>query len=149
MPYKTGGGRAPQRSGSTIYIDGPNSTVVQARPRKPQLTDDERTLIHKLYSEGWSQQQLADHFDRTQAGICYVLQGKTNGPSTRGRPPGAPAGEKHPAARLTEHDVRLLRRMHAEGELSGREAREVARTLGVGLSTIYAAVTRKTWKHVV
>jgi hypothetical protein len=54
-------------------------------------------------------------------------------------------GEQHASARLTEADVREIRRRHAAGEASYTG---LAFTFGVHIQTIASIVQRKTWKHV-
>lgn len=54
------------------------------------------------------------------------------------------AGEKHPAARLTERDVRDIRRRAAEGEpRSG-----LALRYGITRENVRRIVLRQTWRHV-
>ena len=54
-------------------------------------------------------------------------------------------GERHPRARLTEDDVREIRRSHAAGEASYTM---LALRFGVHVQTIAGVVQRKNWKHV-
>lgn len=53
-------------------------------------------------------------------------------------------GETVNTARLTETDVRIVRKRHFEGE----SASAISREYGVSSSTIYSIVHRRTWKHV-
>jgi hypothetical protein len=53
-----------------------------------------------------------------------------------------PRGEQHGQAKLTEEDVRYIRR-------SGRPPREMARELGVSDTVVYLARQGRTWRHVV
>ena len=53
-------------------------------------------------------------------------------------------GESHHAAKLTEADVREIRRRHAAGE----SALSLAAAFGVTDVNIYDIVNRKSWKHV-
>lgn len=53
-------------------------------------------------------------------------------------------GERHPKARLTEHDVRLIRELHAQG-LSHRV---LARKFEVGKNAVENVLARRTWRHV-
>lgn len=52
-------------------------------------------------------------------------------------------GAVHGAAKLTEGDVRNIRRMSA----NGRSTASMARQFGVSEFCIYAVVARKTWRH--
>ena len=54
-------------------------------------------------------------------------------------------GEDQVHAVLTEDLIPIIRKRHAEGESLG----SIARSLGVGTSTIFSVVKRKTWKHIV
>ncbi len=55
------------------------------------------------------------------------------------------SGERHNRARLTENDVRQIRRAYASGQ---EGVSELARKFGVGISTIRHVVKRETWQHV-
>ena len=54
-------------------------------------------------------------------------------------------GVKQHLAKLTDDDVRLARNLHA----SGIKPKALAKKFGVGPSTIYDLLSRKTWKHVI
>ena len=53
-------------------------------------------------------------------------------------------GERHPKARLTEHDVRLIRELSAQG----LSQRVLARKFEVGKNAVESVLTGKTWRHV-
>jgi IS30 family transposase len=53
-------------------------------------------------------------------------------------------GSLHPRARLTDHDVCLIRALAAEGLSS----RVMAQKFEVGKSTITRVVNRQSWRHV-
>lgn len=55
------------------------------------------------------------------------------------------SGEEHPAAKLTEADVRAIRAAYAADEA---DMRTLARRYGVAYMAIFEAIHRKTWKHV-
>lgn len=55
-----------------------------------------------------------------------------------------PRGETHPRAKLTERDVREIRR--ADGH--GSSQRELARLYGVSPRSIQFIIQRRTWTHV-
>jgi hypothetical protein len=56
-----------------------------------------------------------------------------------------PKGESHYRAKLTEDDVREIRRLYATGNFSYQE---LALKFGVVKTTIIDIVRRKTWKHI-
>lgn len=58
---------------------------------------------------------------------------------------GAPPGEDHPNAKLTEEAVREIRRRYARGEAS---LRKLASLYGVSYHTVHSVVYRRSWKHV-
>lgn len=54
-------------------------------------------------------------------------------------------GEDHPAARLTEADVKEIRRLYQAGQ---RDLSALAERFGVLPHTVYQAATRRTWRHI-
>ena len=56
-----------------------------------------------------------------------------------------PKGESHCRAKLTEEDVRDIRRRYATGNYLQRE---IAKAFGVNQDTVCKIVNRKTWRHV-
>lgn len=58
---------------------------------------------------------------------------------------GAPPGERHHAAKLTEAQVRTIRRQYATGRISHLE---LAVQYGLATSSIGAILQRRTWRHV-
>jgi len=56
-----------------------------------------------------------------------------------------PIGERHGKAKLTEDDVREIRRTYAAGGISYRE---LGLIYGVCKENVYAVVRRKSWVHV-
>lgn len=53
-------------------------------------------------------------------------------------------GEAHPASKVTEDDVREIRRLRAEG----RTLQSLADEFGLVNSAIHNIISRKTWRHV-
>ncbi len=53
-------------------------------------------------------------------------------------------GEDHPNAKLTEEDVRTIRRLHA----AGVSILEISYQYRVGPSTVYSIVMRTSWCHI-
>jgi hypothetical protein len=64
---------------------------------------------------------------------------------TRGLRKGAPPGERHPLAKMTEAKVRELRQWYAEGNIS---MLALASMYGICPSTCREIIRRRTWKHV-
>jgi hypothetical protein len=58
---------------------------------------------------------------------------------------GLQLGMRHPHARLTDDQVREMRRLHAE---QGFGAKRLAKRYGVGQTTIHRVLTGETWGHV-
>lgn len=63
--------------------------------------------------------------------------------TAKGRARGA-RGEHHYRSRLTENDVREIRRLAS----SGIYQKDIARRYSIRQGTVWAAISRKTWKHV-
>lgn len=59
----------------------------------------------------------------------------------------SPVGEKNPRAKLTELNVKNIRRLHREG-FSNREILRGYAETGIRYSMIGMIVTRKNWRHV-
>lgn len=53
-------------------------------------------------------------------------------------------GSDHPNSRLTEADVRSIRRRYVNGESAG----VIAKDTGMKLATIYGITSGRTWQHV-
>lgn len=58
---------------------------------------------------------------------------------------GAPPGEQHPLAKMTDATVRQLREWYAEGNIS---MLSLGSEYGIGESTCRDIIKRNTWKHV-
>lgn len=91
----------------------------------------------------------SNHMDKEKHGTS--LKGKSR-PDLAGdnnalhrNPELAPRGEEHGMSVLTEEVVRLMREEYARG-LPGTE---LARKYGCSRGTVYRAIRRQTWKHVV
>ena len=55
-----------------------------------------------------------------------------------------PHGEGHAMAKLTEKDVREIRRLRA----AGMHQWPIARRFGIAQTAVWAILARKTWRHV-
>jgi DNA invertase Pin-like site-specific DNA recombinase len=53
-------------------------------------------------------------------------------------------GSKHQNAKLKEKDIRKIRKMHKQGIMQKR----IAKDFGVSKTTIYKILTGQTWTHV-
>lgn len=60
--------------------------------------------------------------------------------------PGIHVGSDHPAARLDEMDVVLLRLLAREGRMPRGWMTEYARAKGVATATVFAAIGGYTWR---
>lgn len=58
--------------------------------------------------------------------------------------PGHSQGVKNPSAKLTEDQVREIRR---RGDAKNESRRQIARSIGIGASVVTLIVNRKIWKH--
>jgi DNA invertase Pin-like site-specific DNA recombinase len=64
--------------------------------------------------------------------------------SSRTKPWAIPRGERHPCARVTEEQVRAVRRLHSTlGSISA-----TARALGISRDTAKFILNGRTWRHV-
>jgi transposase len=57
-----------------------------------------------------------------------------------------PRGARHPNARLTDDDVREIRKLWDNG--NGPYQREIAERFGIAASEVSAIVNRRRWAHV-
>lgn len=60
-------------------------------------------------------------------------------------PDSAPKGERHAGSKLTEAQVREIRRLHAQGGMTYKQLGEM---YGISLPLAYAVVKRRLWKHI-
>jgi hypothetical protein len=63
---------------------------------------------------------------------------------SRTRPECLARGERHGCSKLTEDQVRLMRRMHASG---GHSLQSLAIRFGVAHYTVWHIITRRSWAH--
>lgn len=72
-----------------------------------------------------------------------VARGDKNG--SRTKPEQLPRGESHGMARLSPDDVREIRRLYAETDLT---LEEIGARFGIVFQHVYKIVKRQTWKHI-
>ena len=116
---------------------------------RTELTEAQVVKIRDLYASGdCTQADLAERFGVTGGTISQTITGETWAHiDGAGKPwDGTRAkGERNAAAKLTEDDVRTIRRLYAQG---GYSYRALGRRYGVGFTTIRQAVKRQTWTHI-
>lgn len=106
------------------------------------LTDQIVIQARKLAKEGLTHAVIADRFRVKRETLGFAITGKTwahlNDTET-------PAPSRPGGTRLTEDDVRTIRKDRAEGVSPD----VLATRYGLTKANIYAIVSRKSWKHVV
>lgn len=66
-------------------------------------------------------------------------------------PQGAPPGEAHPRAILTNEKVWAMRKRYAEGKANPEERMSLlllSNEFDVAVATAWAVISRRTWKHI-
>lgn len=94
--------------------------------------------------------QLAEEYGVNTSVICEAIQGITwkhveNPVQSRGRVASLARGAKHHGAKLTEEDVRFIRKSRAEDSMS---AIELAEHFNIAVSNVYSIIKRKIWAHI-
>jgi DNA-binding CsgD family transcriptional regulator len=103
-----------------------------------RLSEEEARIVHEMYSQGDSQQAIADKLSISQSAIGFVLRGRTwkhLGLKTRARPKG----------KLTEEQVREIKRLLAQGETLAA----IAARYDIGFGTVSKIKLGTRWAHVV
>lgn len=132
----------------------PESRARGERVAGALMTAEKVIEMRALYATGeWSQQAIADRFGMSREGTGTILRGerwahipfdptvaRQIASANKGKP-----GEQHGTARLTESQVRDIRRRHAIG---GVLLRQLAEEFGVTIASVSSIVRRQTWKHV-
>jgi len=133
---------------------------------KPGLTNDDVRIIRAAHAEGLATMDvLAQHFGVGETTIWNIVHRVTRknvsdegmiimpaftspkereSYQARGEDIHAVKGEAHHSAKLTEDDVRAIRRLHAEGLTN----QAIATQYGVSQVSVSSIVLRKHWKHV-
>ena len=91
----------------------------------------------------WLGDKAANNADRDRKGRTARNTGEANG--LRRHPEAIPRGEARAWAKLTDDDVRDIRRRYASGGVSWTQ---IAREYGVSLSAAWAAGPGRRWAHV-
>jgi hypothetical protein len=79
--------------------------------------------------------------DNRSENLCYLLESE----HLKTIRPNPPKGEKSPNAKITESDVRMMRKLYESGAYAKRQ---LARMYGLSQKTARAVIERKSWKHV-
>lgn len=118
-----------------------------------KLTADDVLEIRRLYLIGTcSQQELADRFKVSRENVGVIVRGK-NWAHIESDPKSVAAvskkrrskpGEQNNSAKLTEEQVREIRKLYADGYAGYRP---IASLYGVNPATVKAIVHRKTWAY--
>jgi hypothetical protein len=82
-----------------------------------------------------------DNKDNRLENLCYMLESE----HIRTIHPNPPKGEKSPNAKVTENDVRTMRKLYEAGT---HAKRQIARMYGLSQKSARNIIERKSWKHV-
>lgn len=111
-----------------------------------KLTTEQVEDIRRRASAGETQQSIGDRYSITFQNVSMIVLGKTwSYPGAEPLPEGQTRhrrGADNPQAKLTESDVRDIRRRYATGE----SQQSLAQRFGVNAANISMIVNRKTWK---
>jgi hypothetical protein len=113
------------------------------------LRDSDVPAIHEAYRSGATPRELARQYGVGVWTIRRVLLGETYTlaqplDKTVMRPGAVLRGADRPRAKVTEEQVRQIRRLHAEGWSIG----QIAHKFALGKSTLGRIVHREAWAHV-
>jgi hypothetical protein len=127
---------------------------------RAKLTEAQVAQIRARYTGAWGQQTaLGNEYGVSQATISAIVRGAGwthSDPSYSAKSAiragkegltkqGMPRGERHGRAKLTEDDVRAIRRRHAAGGISQQS---LADEYGVKQTVVSQIIRRKRWAHV-
>lgn len=119
-----------------------------------KLTEEVVVELRRLYAAGgFTQQKLADKFGLSREGVGCALRGQNwrhlpgaiDSLSPVALANKARAGERHPTAKLTEQQVREIRRLFAS---NNHTQKELAAMFGVSAVNVYQIVSRRSWRHI-
>ena len=119
-----------------------------------KITEDMVLDIRKLYLDGRTQKYIADHYNLSQSTVSAIVLGKTwkhihteyiKKKDTYNYSEGKPKrGESVNAAKLTVNDVKIIKKLVAQGITQT----QLAKQFKVSQPTISAIVLGKTWADV-
>lgn len=114
------------------------------------LTETQVVAIREQYAQTKTPMHvIADEYGVSKNAINALITGHTwasaGGPTTGRAGIGTPKGTDHYRAKLTEDDVRAIRRQRG----AGSTLKWLADTYGLSQGTITALLSGRTWKHVV
>lgn len=110
---------------------------VPLKPGHKQRTPEDVVEIRRLAAEGVSHAQIAERVGCSRVSVSRIVNGRSfpNGPARR-----------HNAVKLTDDQVRSIRRMYEEG---GRSQDGIAREFGISQATVSGIIRRVNWSHIV
>ena len=112
-----------------------------------KLTEDQARSAIRRYMAGETLAVLSDDLDVAMSTLSKIIRGDSWAHLDEPRPTrheGHARGAHHKKSKITDDDVREIRRLVADG-MSQREAGE---RFGLAQPTVSAIVLRTTWKHV-
>jgi transcriptional regulator with XRE-family HTH domain len=143
-------------SRSTFYeIVRKDAGVMAPLKRKPEwtkVTPGDATDIRQLFTEGVTEEALAQRFGVKRSYISRIIRNKRHQDPTYTPPPKKDlwkrhqfhAGTKHHLVKLNIPKVKRIRRLYEKGWTLKR----LAQRFGVNPSTIHAIARRRSWRHV-
>ena len=127
----------------THMPDAQPITVPHHVKRAAKLQPEQVVEIRQQYTGGYGQQKaLATKYGVPVSVVRKVVRGETWKNLSQ---PGPVFGERHGRAKLTDRQVRRIRRRFDSNDAT---VNKLAETYGVGRQIIRDIVYRKTWKHI-
>lgn len=105
---------------------------------KATVTGDDVLEMRHLRSEGWDLQRLAERFNVTKTNVSFIVTGKTWAHI------GGPIVDGKPKQRLSDDDVRDIRKRSMDGETNAA----IAAVYGVDPSHVSKIITKRVRKNV-
>ena len=128
------------------HADNTADMMVKGRSGRSVLGNDDVVAIREAYAAGeYNTYELSEMYGVDNSTISLIVRGEHYAwlPGPRVNTPFI--GERVNTAKLTEDDVREIRRLYATGEYNQYELGEM---YGVDPTNIGHVVLRKTWRHV-
>lgn len=117
-----------------------------SRVGRQKLTEKQIRAIHLLASKGIPRTHISRRFKLSRSQVCEIALGTTwRHLGLEALPVGKAKGERHYKAKLTEEQVREIRRLYASRVMG---ATQLAEMFKVGLYAVWSIIQRKCWKHV-